>query len=96
VRLSREVNYDVDFILPEQRLHQHGVTDVAMNKLVSGIGIGSLQVFLIAGVCELVEVDNSVVRMQLQHVPDEVAPDKSRTACDKDVHLLLMPPLLKE
>jgi hypothetical protein len=34
--------------------------------------------------------------MRLHDIPDEVASNEPRTACDKNVHLMLVPLLLKE
>ncbi len=55
--LGRKVDDVIEIVLLEQAFHQLLVADVALHKHMAGVPFNVLQVFEVAGVGQLVEVD---------------------------------------
>ena len=81
--LGGEVDDIVEIVLCEQALDQLLVADVALHKDVAGVALNVLQVLKIAGIGQLVEVDQQNFRVLLEHIMHEVGTDKTGTAGDK-------------
>ena len=97
VALCCQVDNAVDGVLPENRLHAGVVADVCPLENVVGRVLHVLQVGEVAGISQLVEVHNPVVRVFLYKQAHDVRADEAGTACDKysplvihDFLLLLM------
>jgi hypothetical protein len=61
------------------------IANVSLDEFMTGVPFDTLQIFEIAGIGELVEVKNPALRIVLQHKPDEIGSDKSRSACDQEL-----------
>ena len=85
MRLGGEVH---DGVHAAQRLaHQRGVADIALHERVARVALDVGEIRGIAGVGELVEIDDAIVGVLAQHVTDEVAADEPRTPRDQQLHL---------
>ena len=85
VGFGGEVHYRVDSFFGEEPLDQSSIADVALDEAVAGIGGDVGQVLEVAGVGELVEVDQAYVGAALQAEPHEVRADKAAAAGDEKV-----------
>ena len=84
VRLRREVDDDVDLVLPQGRLGELAVADVALDEddpLLDG-----REALAVPRVREQVVDDNVVVGMPLEPVVDEVRADEAGSAGDEEAH----------
>ena len=81
--LGGEVDDIVEIVLCKQALDQLLVADVALHKDVAGVALNVLQVLKVAGIGQLVEVDQQNFRVLLEHIMHEVGTDKTGTAGDK-------------
>ena len=59
--LGGEVYYPVDLVFPDYAPHLFEVSDVGAHESIVRFLLDVLEVGKVAGVCELVEVDNSVI-----------------------------------
>ena len=87
----REGAVDVVLVHDPDRLsrrlaHQRSVADVASHEGVARIGLDVAEVREVAGVGQLVEVDDVVVGVRAQDVPHEVGTDEARAAGDEEAH----------
>ncbi|GAH02758.1 unnamed protein product, partial [marine sediment metagenome] len=53
------------------------VPDIAVDKFIPGIFFHILEVIQVAGIGELVEIDDLAVQVIIQHEVDEIAPYKT-------------------
>ncbi|MBA7702087.1 hypothetical protein ES703_110841 [subsurface metagenome] len=56
------------------------IPNVTVDKFITGIILHILEVIQVSGIGELIQVDDSAFRITLQHIMDEIASDKTRTA----------------
>jgi hypothetical protein len=73
-------------VLRKQTQYLFVIAYVALNEYVPWIAIQAAQVFEIAGVCELVEVDDRLAR-PFKPVEDEIGTDESSTTCNEKRHV---------
>ena len=83
--LGCQVNDAVHVILLEQMAHGFEVADVGLDKGVVGLVLNVLEVGQVAGVGELVEINDLVVRVFVDKKSDYMAADKSGPAGDNDM-----------
>ena len=80
--LSGEVHDGIDGAGGDHRIHKLGVADVAPFETVPGIAFDVGQVFEVAGVGQLVDVDDGLIRIAVQLVADEVRADEPAATGD--------------
>ncbi len=81
--LGGKVNDGSRAVLLKQAAHEGAVADIAMNEDVSRIIADGLKISQIAGVGQLVEIDQG--RGLLLHpLQDEVGPDETSASSDQD------------
>ena len=78
---SREMDDTVGLEVPDNRFHQTGVRDIALDKLVSGIRCDGFQVIQVASIGGFVQIEDVVVGLS-ELLQDEVAADKACSASD--------------
>src|SRR5947207_1517821 len=81
--LGGEIDDGARTVLRKQRVDLRAVADVAANEYVPHIAAQPREATEIAGVSELVQVDDGLPRA-LQPIEHEVGADKSGTAGDKN------------
>ena len=81
--LSGKVDDVIEIVLCKQALDQLLVADVALHKDVAGVALNVLQVLEVAGVGQLVEVDQQDLRVLLEHIMHKVGTNKTGAAGDK-------------
>ena len=81
--LGGEVHDGAGLMLGEQARNQFGIPDIAADKGVAWISLEGGKVLEIAGVGELVEIDDGVL-LQGDPVEDEVGTDEAGSAGDED------------
>ena len=79
----------VNGVLPENRLHAGVFADVCPLENVVGRVLHVLQVGEVAGISQLVEVHNPVVRVFLYKQAHDVRADEAGTACDEYIPLVI-------
>ena len=83
MRLGGEVHDSTRLVLGEDFADKGAVADIASNKDVARAAIKRSEILWIAGVGELVEVDDGC-GLNIDPVKNEVGPDKTGTAGDED------------
>jgi hypothetical protein len=82
---GRQVHDDVDGLVLEDRGHQSGVADVALDEAIATVGGDGLERRQIGGIGQRIEIDHAVCR-----VADQVAAhgraDEARAAGDEKIH----------
>ena len=79
--------YDrIDVVFFENHIDNCIVADIAFDKRVPGIVCNILQVLRIAGIGQGIEVYYLIIRSGLEHMPDEVAADKSCSTGYQNFH----------
>jgi hypothetical protein len=77
--LGGKVNDGARLMLRKELRNEYGITDITTSKGMAGVPLDGGEVLEIAGVGELVEVDDGVV-LKGDPVEDEVGTDESGTA----------------
>ena len=83
VALRGKVDDVIEIVLCKQALDQLLVADVALHEDVAGVALNVLQVLEVAGVGQLVEVDQQDLGVFLEHIMHKVGTDKTGAAGDK-------------
>ena len=83
VALGRKVDNAVDRVLAHDLPHAVEITDVGPFEDVVRTILHILQIGQIARVCQLVEVDDTVIGILVYEEAHDMAPDKARTARDQ-------------
>src|SRR5699024_276058 len=97
VAFRRKVDHIVGIILFHQAGDQFTVADVALHKDVAGIAFNVLEVFQVAGIGQLVQVDDADVLMLFQHIVHKVGTDETGTAGGKiSLHSLFSIPVFEK
>ena len=81
--LGGKVDDIVEIVLCKQALHQLLVADVALHEHMAGVALHVLQVFQIARVGQLIQIDQQDLRVFLEHIVHKVGTDKTGTAGDQ-------------
>ena len=84
--LGGEIHHHVRMLLLEQVIDGLAVADVRLHEAEVGPTHDAFQRGQIAGVGQLVHADDTVLRMLVQHIENEVAADKPGAAGDNDGH----------
>jgi hypothetical protein len=82
---GRKVHHRAGLVFGQQARDQRGVANVALHKHVVRVALQAGEGFGVAGVGELVEVDNGLI-VGREPVEDEIGADEAGTTCDKDGH----------
>ena len=82
--LGGEVDDAVDMFVLHQLIDTLEVADVHLDEAVVRLVLDVLQVSEVAGVGQLVEVDDFVFRIFVDEEADDVAADEAGAACDDD------------
>ena len=77
-----KVHHVINVVLVKQALDRLFVTDIRLNKDIIRVAFHTLQVFQIAGIGQLVHVDDLNVAVFVQHIDHEVRADKAGAAGD--------------
>ena len=77
-----KVHHVINVVLVKQALDRLFVTDIRLNKDIIRVAFHALQVFQIAGIGQLVHVDDLNVAVLVQHIDHEVRADKAGAAGD--------------
>lgn len=81
--LRCEVDHIVEIVLTEETGDKFFVADVSLDEHMAWITFTAFEVFKIASIGELVQVDEQDIVILLQHIVDEIGADESGTAGDK-------------
>ena len=87
--LCRKVNHDVQMFFFKQLIHSFAVTDVSLHKAEVRIIHNRCQCGQIACVGQLVQTDDPLIRILLQHMKHKVTTNKTGTAGNNNIHFLL-------
>lgn len=74
----------VNLLVLHQLIHAFKVADVHTNELIVRLVLNVLEVGEVASVCQLIEVNNLIVRIFVHKKPDDMATDESSTAGNED------------
>ena len=80
-----EVDYAVDLILPDDASHLVEVCYVGLDEGIVGSVLDVTEVGEVAGIGQLVEVDDTVVGIFVYEEADYMGADESGAACYEDV-----------
>ena len=83
MRLGGEVHNSARLVLGEDFVDEDAIADIPSNKDVARIGLKRSEILQVAGVGELVEIDDGC-GLRLDPVENEVGADKTGTAGDED------------
>ena len=83
--LSSKMDDAVHMLVLHQLQHTLKVANVHADKLVVGLVLDILQVGEVAGIGQLVEINDFILRILVDKEPDNMAADESGTAGDDDV-----------
>ena len=90
--LSGKVDDIIEIVLCKQAFHQLLVADVALHEHMAGVALHVLQVLQIAGIGQLIQVDQADILVFFQHIVDKVGANKTGTAGNKiSFHLFTIP-----
>ena len=81
--LGSKVDDVVEIVLCKQALHQLLVADIALHEHMAGVALHVLQVFQIARVGQLIQIDQQDLRVFFEHIVHKVGTDKTGTAGDQ-------------
>ena len=75
-----EVHHHVGMLLLKQVVDGLAVTDVRLHETEVGLVHDTLQRGQVSGIGQLVHADNTILRVLVQHIENEVAADKTGAA----------------
>ena len=81
------MDYSVHVVVLHQLLYSPVIADVGLYKHVVLLALDVLQVGKVAGIGQLVEVDNAVLGILVYEQAHYVGADEARSACDDYVTL---------
>ena len=87
MRLRRKVDDDIGLYLLEKAVDKLAVRDVAADKAVVRRIFDRLAVFKVAGIGQLIEVDDLILRIGVDQVLDHDTADKAGTARNDNLHI---------
>ena len=90
MRLGRKMDDRARPVFRQHRIHQRAVADVAAEKYVAGVAVQGGEVFQIARVSQLVEVNDRLARSGYP-VEHEVGADKPGAAGDENHFAYFLP-----
>ena len=80
----REVDDAVHVVFGDDLQHRVEVADVGLDKGVVGLFLDILEVRKVAGIGQLVQVDDPVIRIIVHEQPHDMAADETGSAGDQD------------
>lgn len=83
--LGRQMDNSVDGMLPHDRFHLFAVADVTLHETVIGALLDIAQILEVAGVGQLVEIDNPVIGIFPDEQPHHMAADESGSAGNQNM-----------
>ena len=86
MRFCRKVHYDIRMFFFKQLVHCFTVTDVSLHEAEIRIVHNRCQRGQIACIGQLVQTDNPVIRILLQHMEYKVTTNKTSTAGNNNIH----------
>ena len=72
--------------LSYKTLYETGVFDCSFYERIPAVFRQVFQVFGVPGISEGIEIDDSVIRVFIKDVPDEIRADKAASACHEELH----------
>ena len=81
-----KVHHHVGMLLLKQVVDGLAVTDVRLHEAEVGLVHDALQRGQVAGIGQLVHADNTILRVLVQHIENEVAADKPGAAGHNNGH----------
>ena len=81
--LGGKVDDVVEIVLCKQALHQLLIADIALHEHMAGVALHVLQVFQIACVGQLIQIDQQDLRVFFEHIVHKVGTDKTGAAGDQ-------------
>ena len=94
MRLCRKVDHDVWMFFFKQFIHCFAVTDISLHEAEIRVIHNRGQCGQIACIGQLVQTDDSIIRILLQHVEHKVTTNKTRTAGNNNIHDLFSSTLI--
>ena len=92
VALGSKVDDVIRVIFGDQVSDKSLIADIALNKDMAGIVLDIFQVFQVAGIGQLIQVDQADILVFFQHIVDKVGANKTGTAGNKiSFHLFTIP-----
>ena len=86
MRFCRKVNHDVRMFFFKQFIHSFAVADICLYEAEIRVIHNRGQCGQIACIGQLVQTDDSVIRILLQHVEHKVTTNKTSTAGNNNIH----------
>ena len=81
-----EIHHHVGMLFLKQLIHALTVADIQLYEPEIGVTHHRLQSGQVARVGQLVQANDSVIRVFFQHMENKIGPDKSGAAGHNDVH----------
>ena len=88
MRFCRKVDHDIRMLLLEQLIDCFTVADVCFHKAEIGVIHNRCQRGQVSCISQLVQADDPVIRILLQHMENKIGTDESGTAGNNDSHLI--------
>jgi hypothetical protein len=89
MRFRRKVDDGFNIVLAKHIEDETRFTNIPLNELIPGICFDIFQVLKISSIGQFVEIHYSGIRMSIEHISDEIAPDETRAARYKEIHFRL-------
>ena len=86
MRLCRKVDHDVRMFFFKQFIHSFTVTNISLHKAEVRIIHNRCQCGQISCIGQLVQTDNPIIRILLQHVEHKVTTNKTSTTGNNNFH----------
>ena len=86
MRLCRKVNHNIRMFFFKQFVHCFAVADICLHKAEIRVVHNRCQRGQIACISQLVQADNPVIRILLQHVEHKVTTNKTSTTGNNNIH----------
>lgn len=80
VALCGEMNYRVDCIVRKYRFNNLLIADVPFHKKISWILFNVDKICRVSRIGYRIKIGDRAIRMHIEHMPDKIAADKSKTA----------------
>jgi hypothetical protein len=86
MRFCSKVYNGIKFLLREQLIHKGSIGNITSNKFVALVRFYPFEVFKVAGIGELIKVNDFPIRVISKDKPYEVAAYEAAAACDQEFH----------
>ena len=85
--LGGKMHYRIRFTVAKNLLHRRRIADIATNKRVTRITLDFPQILKIAGVSQLVEIDDRMTNSLTHRQANKGGADESSSSCNQQLHL---------